>query len=292
MVLPLLLQVTVAVVQPGAVLAIRLPEGKEVTRWALPAPPVTLAVAPDGALWVPIRNGAATLVLRPEGGVEEVAGRLVPLFFRETDRFFTLFPGELAVLSYPELVRLDQWSLPANLAVVHAAVLDDGWAVALLAAGAEPQVILVFPFDEGKLISLPLTGLRGGKKVALSRSFLAVAGEGGVGLWPLGPAEGVRLPVEGVVVDLLWSADGEELFLLVANPKSVLLRVKCSGKLAKLPKPKAFWRGVGEPKALAASGAGLLVLEAERVTWVDRRGTVVGQAAVRQGLFLALLPSR
>lgn len=249
-------------------------------------------VAPDGALWLPSAEREETVVARLGKPGETLAGRLVPLFFREPDRLYALFPGELVALAYPERVRMASWPLPRELSPTFAACSHDGRVVALLTTTPPAQVVLVFPFDQGQTAVVPLSGFPAPQRLALSDGFLAVGGERQVGVWPLGSSEGLKVEVPGKVVGMAWSPDGHELFLLVAAPGSEVWRVPAPKKASRVPKPKRVWQGQGEPRALGLSEEGLLVLEDQAVRLLSPKGRELGQGAVAGGYALGVMPSR
>lgn len=285
------LLLTVAVVQSGGLVTLELPAGRELVRWSLSRRVVGVFVAPDGALWLPSADSDETVVARPGQPTETVAGRLVPLFFREPDRLYAVFPGELVALSYPERVRIASWPLRHELAPSFAVCSDDGRVVAVLAVAPKVQVVLLFPFDQGQTVTLPLAGFPDPQRLALSDGFLAVGGEGRVGVWPVGATEGVLTDVPGKVVDVAWAPDGRQLFLLLAAPESQLWRWPLPKKASAFSKPKLLWRGHGVPKALKVSEAGLVVLEADSVRLLSFRGRELAHAGVG-GLAMGIMPSR
>lgn len=289
--LPTLL-VVVAVVQTGGVVTVELPAGRELGRFPLTSQAMGVFVAPDGALWLPSAEREETAVVRLGGAGETIGGRLVPLFFREPDRLYAVFPGELVALAYPERVRIASWPLPRELAPTFAACSHDGRVVAVLTTAPPAQVVLVFPFDQGQTATVPLSGFPSPRLLALSDGFLAVGGEGRVGLWPLGFSEGVQVEVSGKVVGMAWSPDGRELFLLLAAPGSEVWRVPVPKRASRVPKPKRVWQGSGEPRALGLSEEGLLVLEDQAVRLLSPKGRELGQGAVAGGYALGVIPLR
>ncbi len=288
--LPALL-LTVAVVQSGGLVTLELPEGRELARVPMAGGSLGVFVAPDGSLWLPSAERDETVVVRPGVPVETLAGRLVPLFFREPDRLYAVFPGELVALAYPERVRIASWPLPRQLSPSFATCSHDGRVVAVLAVAPEPQVVLVFPFDQGQTVTVPLSGFPDPQRLALGDGFLAVVGGSRVGVWPVGATGGVWTDVPGNVVDVAWAPDGRQLFLLLAAPKSQLWRLSLPKKAFLALKPKLLWQGRGTPKSLGVSEAGLVVLQEESVRLVSFRGRELAQAAVG-GVALGILPSR
>lgn len=286
------LALVVAVLHEGGVVTVDLPSGREVGRWELPGEPAGVFVGPDGVLWVPLASADATLAIPPGKEALRLSGRLAPLFFREPDRLYAVFPGELAALSYPERVRIASWPLPVGLDVRFGACSDDGRVVALLDGSPPAKVLLVFPFDQGQTFTVPVTGVPDASNLAISQSFLAVGGGSRVGLWPVGAAEGVSVELPGNVVDMGWSPEGRELFVLVATPHSEMWKVPVPKKPTRPPTPKAVWRERGEPRALRVSDAGFVVLETDRVRLMSFRGRILGEFPVQEGRALGLLPSR
>ncbi|MFN3413076.1 MAG: hypothetical protein ACK42L_03340 [Thermoanaerobaculum sp.] len=289
--LPALL-VVVAVVQTGGVATVELPTGRELSRLPLASRSFGVFVAPDGALWLPSAEREETLVVRLGQPVETIPGRLVPLFFREPDRLYAVFPGELVVLAYPERVRIASWPLSRELSPTFATCSHDGRVVAVLTTTPHTQVVLVFPFDQGQTATVPLSGFPSPRLLALSDGFLAVGGDGRVGIWPLGSSEGVQVEVPGNVVSMAWSPDGRELFLLLAARRSEVWRVPVPKKASRIPKPKRVWQGEGEPQALGLSEEGLLVLEDHAVRLLSPKGRELGQVTVTGGYALGVIPSR
>lgn len=277
--------------QAGGLVTVQLPGGQELARLPLTDRAVGVFVAPDGALWLPSLDTDKTLVVRPGLPAETFPGRLVPLFFREPDRLYAVFPGELVALAYPERARIASWPLPPQLTLSFAACSHDGRVVAVLSGAPKTQVVLVFPFDQGQTLTVPLLAFSDAKRVALGDGFLAVGGGSRVGVWPVGATEGVMADVPGKVVDMAWAPDGRQLFLLLAAPKSQLWRLPMPKKASVLGKPKLLWQGQGEPRALGLGEAGLVVLEAEAVRLLNFRGRELAQAPVG-GLALGIVPSR
>lgn len=286
------LAVVVAVVCGREVVTVELPVGQELGRWEVPGEPAGIFVAPDGALWLPLRALDETVVIPLGSQARRVPGRLAPLFFREPDRIYAVFPGELAALSYPERVRLASWPLPAELELRFAACSEDGRVVALLDASPPAKVLLLFPFDSGQSAAVPLAGFPEARKLAVGSRFLAVGGGSRVEFWPIGAAEGIGVRLPGEVVDIAWAPDGRQLFVLLATPRSELWRVPVPKKLSQLPKPKALWWGPGAPRDLAASEAGLVVLAGDGLFLVSFRGHGLAQFPCPDGRALGLVPSR
>lgn len=285
------LLLTVAVVQPGGLVTLELPGGRELARLPLSHQVVGVFVAPDGALWLPSADTDESVVVRPGLPAETFSGRLVPLFFREPDRLYAVFPGELVALAYPERVHIASWPLSPGLSPRFATCSHDGRVVAVLATAPKAQVVLVFPFDQGQTVTVPLAGFPDPRRLALGDGFLAVGGGNRVGVWPVGASEGVAVEVPGKVVDMAWAADGRQLFLLLASPQSQVWRLPLPRKASAALKPKLLWQGHGEPKALGVGEAGLVVLEAESVRLLSFRGRELAQAAVG-GLALGVVPFR
>lgn len=286
------LALVVAVLQQGGVVAVELPSGSEVGRWGVRGEAAGVFVAPDGVLWVPLASADATVVIPPRQEARTLPGRLAPLFFREPDRLYAVFSGQLVALAYPERVPIAVWPLPPDLGVRFAACSDDGRVVALLDGSAPPRVLLVFPFDEGRVTTVALAGWPEARRLALSPSFVAVGGGSRVGFWPLGAAEGAFLALPGEVVDLGWSSDGRELLVLLAAPRSQLWRIPVPKKLSRPSVGKALWRGEGEPRALGVSDAGFVVLETERLFLIGKGGRVLGESPVHGGRAIGVVPPR
>ena len=283
------LALVVVVAQGSSVVTLELPSGRILASHELPGQPLSLFVAPDGTVFLPLAGVDATAVLPPGGAAVQLPGRLAPLFFREADRFYAVFPENLALLSYPERVPIASWPLPAGLGVRIAACLADGRVVALGSAQPRPRVLLVFPFDAGRSLEVPLPLPELGP-LAVSSSFLAAASGNTVWIAPLGAGEGVSVTVEGEVLALAWSAEERELFALLARPESQLLRLTPHKKPGKAPGVKPLWTGQSRPQALVASEAGLVVLEDGGVRLLSPRGKLLAQAPLAGGRYLGLLP--
>lgn len=284
-----LLALVVVVAQGSTVVTLELPSGRVLTSHELPGKPLSLFVAPDGTVFLPLAGVEATALLPPGGAAVQLPGRLAPLFFREADRFYAVFPESLALLSYPERVPIASWPLPGTFAVHTAACLADGRVVVLGSAQPRPRVLLVFPFDAGRSLELPLPLPELGP-LAVSSSFLAAASGNTVWLAPLGAREGASVTVEGEVMALAWSPEERELFALLARPKGQLLRLTPSRKPGKAPSLKPLWTGQSRPQALLVSQGGLVVLEEAGVRLLSPRGKLLAQAALAGGQHLGLLP--
>ncbi len=287
-----LLGLVVVVAQGATLWRLELPTGRSLGSVSLPAPPLALMAAPDGAVFAPLAQQDATAVVLPQGTLVQLAGRLAPLFFREPDRFYALLPQSLEVLSYPERVRVASWPFPQALQATHAACLEDGQAVAFFAGGGRVQVAVVFPFQEGRVLLLEPPLPTGPGWVALSPGFLAAGSGQTLWLAPLGERQGVTVPLAGELRGLVWGAEGRFLYVLVEATGSQLLRLKPPKRMGKQPSLDHLWQGSGQPQALATSAAGLVVLDSEGVSLVSLRGKLLGRAKLEGGRLLAALPER
>ncbi|MGC8916552.1 MAG: hypothetical protein ACP5NF_06190 [Thermoanaerobaculum sp.] len=284
--------VAVAVAQGSQVVLVALPEGRELGRWQLPAHPSGLFASPDGALWAPLAGDAGTAVLVPGQTPKFLEGRLVPLFFREADRLFAVCPGELRLLSNPERAEIARFPLPAGLDVRFAVASHDGRVVALLAGRANPELILVFPFDGGQNVQVRLPSSMVSGTVALGTSLVAVGAGRSLWLAPVGSPQGVSLELPGETVALAWGREERELFLLVSAPQAHLLRVKVPAKLARLKPPSLVWQASGRPRGMVASDEGQVVLDDQGVSLVSPKGKLLGSVPLAGGTALAVLPQR
>lgn len=287
-----LLGLVVVVAQGATLWRLELPSGHALGSVSLPAPPLALMAAPDGAVFAPLAQQEATAVVLPQGQLMQLAGRVAPLFFREPDRFYALFSQSLEVLSYPERVRVASWPLPQPLQATHAACLEDGQAVAVFAGDARVQVAVVFPFQEGRVLVLHPPLPTGPGRVALSANFLAAASGRTLWLAPLGDRQGVTVPLAGELRGLVWGAEGRFLYVLVEASGSRLFRLKPPKRMGKQLFFDHLWQGSGQPRALAASAAGLVVLDSGGVSLVSPRGKPLGRAKLEGGRLLAVLPER
>ncbi|MGQ9495908.1 MAG: hypothetical protein ACUVRY_06610 [Thermoanaerobaculaceae bacterium] len=289
MITALILAVTVAVAQPEKVTFLQIPGGRQLVFWPIPGRISGLFAAPDGAVWVPLTDQDRTVILRLGFPAEMVEGRYVPLFFREGDRFYAFFPQELVMLANPERVVIDRWPLPPLPGVRFANCSPDGRVVALLTSETPPHIRLVFPFlGETTAVQAVPEGLAP-FKFALGSLYLAVAGKTAVALSQLG-GDGFSLgQVPGELVDLVFSADEKDLYVLAASPTSKLYRLPTPKKVTGSLSVKAIWQGNGQPKAMAWCREGVLVLESGKLHLVHPRGKAVYSQALEGGTALAVL---
>jgi hypothetical protein len=282
----------VVVAQGTNLVRVDVHEGQKLGTWALPGKPLALFGAPDGGIFAPLAVYDTTAFLSPQGTLAMLEGRLAPLFFREPDRFYAVFPRALTLLSYPERVPLASWPLPPELDVSFATCSWDGRVVALGIGPPKPMVVLVFPFDEGRWLKLfpPLPS--GSWVLAVSQGYLAAATGPALWLAPLGLPEGVTVKLAGPAKALLWGEDGRVLFALVSGPKSQLLRCKLSRRASQPPSVSTLWQGQGQPRGLAWAGSALAVLEDQGVSLVSPKGKLLAQVPLADAEAMAVLPEQ
>lgn len=287
MITVLTLAVTVAVAQPGKVSFFQFPGGQQLASWPIAGRILDLFAAPDGAVWVPSADLGQTVILRQGFPPEMIDGRYVPLFFREEDRFYAFFPKELVMLSNPERAVIDRWPLPSLPGVRFATCSPDGRAVALLTSDTPPQILTFYPFLGGTFSRQAVPEGWTPFKLALGSFWLAVASNTGVALSQLGGYGLSVAQIPGEVVDLVFSGEEKNLYVLAASPKSALYRlpVPRKGKLS----VKAVWKGNGRPKALAWSQEGILLLESGNLHLLHPRGKAISALSLEGGSALAVL---
>lgn len=289
MTMALVLAVTVAVAQPEKVTFLQIPGGQQLAVWPIPGSISGLFSAPDGAVWVPLKDQDRTVILRLGFPAEVVEGRYVPLFFREGDRFYAFFPQELVMLANPERVVIDRWPLPPLPGIRFANCSPDGRVVALLTSETPPRIRLVYPFLGGTTAVQAVPEGWAPFKFALGSLDLAVAGKTAVAVGQLGGNAFSLGQVPGEVVDLVFSADEKDLYVLAASPASKLYRLPIPKKIKASLSVKAVWQGKGQPKAMAWCQEGVLVLESGNLHLVRRRGKAVYSQALEGGTALAVL---
>lgn len=285
----LVLAVTVAVAQPAKVTLFQIPDGQQLASWAIPERIFGLFAAPDGAVWVPLAEVAQTLILRQGFPPERVDGRYVPLFFREADRFYAFFSGELVMLAHPERVVIDRWPLPPLPGVRFANCSPDGRAVVLLTSGTPPRILTIYPFLGGTAAEQIDPKGWALFKFAVGNFWLAVASRTGVALSQLGRDGSSVSQIPGEVVDLAFSDEEKSLYVLAATPASALFRLAVPRKINGKISAKAIWLGKGEPKALAWCQEGILVLEDGNLYLVHPRGKAFSTLPLKGGTALAVL---
>ncbi len=211
-----------AVLTAGEVVFVDVTTFQEVRRVALGGEGAAIFAAPDGRFVVPLVGEDATLLVSPMAETERWKGRVFPLFSREFDRMYVVFPGKLATLTYPERVLLDELPVEDLQGIRRATCSWTGRLVAVVPAGnGESALVMMTPGAAGgaSRISLPdrpeslavepkaewaAVGLRDGRVVAV-----------GVGRAEAATGVGLGAPVRALVT----SADGRWLVAGIGDEK-------------------------------------------------------------------------
>ncbi|MEP0773272.1 MAG: hypothetical protein HRF46_02790 [Acidobacteriota bacterium] len=290
----LFLAAVAAVLGPGEVVLVELATPSVRARVPLSEPGAAVFAAPDGAVIVPLTHTDATAVVRVDGRVKVEQGRLFPLFFDEFDRMFVVMPEQLALLAYPQRVTIREIPLPGVSAIRHAAVTSDGLAVALVGAAPEsPGAWVVVAGGEGRLVPVAVPCLAERVVLAPNGEWLAVGCAGGrLALAGIGGAGTEVMAAGGEIGAMAVDESGRELLLAVtqADGRGALVRLRIRPGAS--PPAKERWRQAlpRPPRALAISGATVLVLDERGLAVWDRGGRrLAGEVAIPGAIGLALL---
>jgi hypothetical protein len=230
--------------------------------------------APDGRVVVPLSAGEHTLRVDAAGGVESWPGVLFPLFLGEFDRAYTLLPGLLLTVSYPERLELERRSLPGLGGTYRASASRDGQLVmliplapdrrrliAVVAASEAPPSEIALAGEASELVMAP-SGMWAAVALPPSSVQLVVAGDPHA-RDPLAVGIRVRcLAAGGDGGDLLVGGESEE--------GGKLLRYKLARRAAeglkrrfetRLPAVVTALAATEEEEVLAATAIGVAVLE-------------------------------
>lgn len=203
-----------AVLTAGEVVFVDVTAFQEIRRVALGGEGAALFAAPDGRCVVPLVGEDATLVVSPVVETERWKGRVFPLFSREFDRMYVIFPGRLATLTYPERVLIDELPVQELQGIRRAACSWTGRLVAVVPAGnAENALMMMTPGAAGGASRVGLPDRAGSLAVEPTAEWVAAGLRDGrvvaVGVGRARAATGVALgaPVRVLVA----SADGRWL---------------------------------------------------------------------------------
>ena len=182
----------------------------------LPGRAAAVFVAPDGRAIVPAAAADATWVVAEGRAIESWPGRLMPLFFDQPDRLWALLSGELALLSFPELLPLRRYPIEGLASVRLAATSRSGRVVAAVPmGGSEPELWLLVPEEMKVARQVPLPGPASALAVAAEAELVAVGLEAGgvVIVAPAFPDLSRKIETPGAVASLAF--DDERKAMLV-----------------------------------------------------------------------------
>lgn len=263
-----------AVLTAGEVVFVDVTAFQEVRRVALGGEGAALFAAPDGRFVVPLADGDATVIVSPLAEPERWKGRVFPLFTREFDRMYVVFPGKLATLTYPERVLIEELPVQGLQAIRRAAC---SWAGRLVVAipAETAELVMISPGAAGGASRVGLPGRPESLAVEPEAEWVAAGlGDGrvvAVGVGRTQAATGVELgaPVRALVT----SSDGRWLIAGIGDEKGgsvVGLRVDPNAaepvrEMFRTPAPSA-------PIALATVERTVLVLTGTGLHELVRNG--------------------
>lgn len=283
-----------AVLGPSEVLLVQVEQRAVLARVPLPESGAAIFAAPDGAAIVPLAHRDATAVVRADGRVRVEPGRFFPLFFDEFDRMFVVMPEQLALLAYPQRVSISQVSLAGIQAVRHAAVTSNGLAVALVSATpGSPGVWVVTTAGDARLVPVPTPCAAQRVALAPNGEWLAVAcADGRLVLAGIGGQGAEAMALGGEITAMVTDDNGRDLLLAVALPDGhgVLLRLRVRSGASPPARERVRTPLPRPPRALATSGASVLVLDDQTLAVWERGGRrLAGEIPVPGCTALALL---
>lgn len=283
-----------AVLGSNEVVLVQVEQREVLARVSLPEEGAAIFAAPDGAAIVPLVQRDATAVVRADGRMRVEPGRVFPLFFDEFDRMFVVLPEQLVLLAYPQRVSLFEVPLPGIQAVRHAAVTSNGLAVALVSATpASPGVWVVTTSGDARLVPVPTPCAAQRVALAPNGEWLAVAcADGRLVLAGIGGHGADAMTLGGEITAMVTDGNGGDLLLAVALPDGhgVLLRLRVRSGASPPARERVRTPLPRPPRALATSGASVLVLDDQTLTVWERGGRrLAGEIAVPDGTALALL---
>lgn len=290
----LLLAAVAAVLGSSEIVLVEVESAAVRARVPLPEAGAAVFAAPDGAVIVPLALSDATAVVRFDGKVKVEAGRLFPLFFDEFDRMYVIMQEQLALLAYPQRVPIREVALPGISVVRHAAVTNNGLAVALVGGTPEgPGVWVVVAGGEGRLI--PVVTPCVAERVVLppNGEWLAVGCSGGRLMLTGVAGTGAQImSIGGDITAMAADESGRDLLLGVArrDGRGALVRLRIRPGASPAAKELSRQPLSRPARALATSGAVVLVLDERALTMWERGGRRFGgEVQLSEGVGLALL---